>query len=75
MRHDAAMRSKKPSHSVKAIPSGTRITVTFPSDDYAELLRLASAKRVSASWIVRDAVEKYLTGDIPLFANANGRKL
>jgi len=45
----------------------TRITVTFPIKDYEQLCRIARTKRVSASWVVRDAVDKYLQSDIPLF--------
>jgi len=41
-------------------PSGTRLTVTIPSGDYFALLRIAKEKKVSASWVVRDAVEKYI---------------
>lgn len=33
------------------------------------VVRLAKNKRVSTSWIVRDAVEKYLSADIPLLSN------
>lgn len=44
-----------------------RITVTFPVKDYEQLCRIARTKKVSASWVVRDAVDKYLESDIPLF--------
>ncbi len=44
-----------------------RTTVTLPSQDYAELERLAEQKRVSVAWVVRDAVEQYLTRSLPLF--------
>ncbi len=40
--------------------SGTRITVTLPPDDYTEVRRIAKEKKVSASWVVRDAVERYV---------------
>lgn len=46
----------------------TRITVSVPTGDYEHLLRVAEKKRVSMAWVVRDALEKYLTADIPLFA-------
>jgi hypothetical protein len=46
----------------------TRITISVPTTDYEHLLRVAESKRVSMAWVVRDAVEKYLTADIPLFA-------
>ena len=46
----------------------TRITVTLPPENYELLVRVARTKKVSASWVVRDAVEKYLAADMPLFA-------
>lgn len=59
----SAMPSKKPSDETsEPQPSGTRITVTLPPGDYAEVRRMAKEKKVSASWIVRDAVEKYIQG-------------
>jgi hypothetical protein len=47
---------------------GTRISVTLPPGDYDVVCRLAKAKKVSAAWIIRDAVEKYIQADTPLFA-------
>lgn len=46
---------------------GTRASVTFPADLYAELERLAEEKKVSVAWVVRDAVEKYVEAQYPLF--------
>jgi hypothetical protein len=34
--------------------------VTIPPDQYQEILQLAKIKKVSGSWVVRDAVDKYL---------------
>jgi metal-responsive CopG/Arc/MetJ family transcriptional regulator len=48
--------------------NGTRITVTIPPQDYDAVRRMAKEKKVSASWIVRDAVEKYIQGEIPSVA-------
>jgi len=47
----------------------TRITVTLPKDSYETVVRMAKSKRVSTSWIVRDAVENYLAADAPLLSN------
>jgi metal-responsive CopG/Arc/MetJ family transcriptional regulator len=44
-----------------------RITVTLPRDDYERVCLIANTKKVSASWVVRDAVEEYLRLDTPLF--------
>ena len=51
----------------------SRITVTLPSEHYREIVQRAKSKRVSASWIVREAVEKYLAADMPLFASSERR--
>jgi metal-responsive CopG/Arc/MetJ family transcriptional regulator len=47
--------------------TGTRASVTFPADLYAELERIAEEKKVSVAWVVRDAVEKYVEAQYPLF--------
>jgi hypothetical protein len=44
-------------------PNGTRITVSIPHQDYYLVKRMAKEKKVSAAWIVRDAVEKYIQGE------------
>lgn len=49
---------------------GTRASVTFPADLYAELERIAEEKKVSVAWVVRDAVEKYVEAQYPLFRSA-----
>lgn len=46
---------------------GTRASVTFPADLYAELERISEEKKVSVAWVVRDAVEKYIEAQYPLF--------
>ncbi|MCA8504784.1 ribbon-helix-helix domain-containing protein [Burkholderia multivorans] len=45
----------------------TRASVTFPADLYTELERIAEEKKVSVAWVVRDAVEKYVEAQYPLF--------
>lgn len=47
---------------------GTRASVTFPAHLYVELERIAEEKRVSVAWVVRDAVEKYVEAQYPLFS-------
>lgn len=44
-----------------------RTTVTLPKEDHDELERLAKQKKVSVAWVVREAVEKYLAQQSPLF--------
>jgi hypothetical protein len=52
--------------STKKRRDATRISVTIPPGDYDVVCRLAKAKKVSAAWIIRDAVEKYIQADAPL---------
>jgi metal-responsive CopG/Arc/MetJ family transcriptional regulator len=49
------------------VKEGTRASVTFPADLYAELERIAEENKVSVAWVVRDAVEKYVEARYPLF--------
>jgi predicted DNA-binding protein len=41
-----------------------RLSVSLPGEQYTQLQDLAEKKRVSIAWVVRDAVEKYLIGDM-----------
>jgi hypothetical protein len=58
-----AATTKNPSSS----KDGTRASVTFPAELYAELERIAEQKKVSVAWVVRDAAEKYVADQYPLF--------
>ena len=62
------MKTRKKTPAAIDTEGVIRITVSVSTLDYEHLLRVAESKRVSMSWVVRDAVEKYLTADIPLFA-------
>jgi hypothetical protein len=44
-----------------------RASVSFPPEVYRSLEDLAAKKKVSIAWIVREAVEKYLVDQFPLF--------
>jgi hypothetical protein len=60
------MRKKALSRTVPTGRSnGTRITVTVPPRDYEVVRSMAKDKKVSAAWIVRDAVEKYIQRETP----------
>lgn len=48
-------------------PGSARVSVSFTAEDYAEVKRIAKAKRVSAAWVVREAVTHYLDARNPLF--------
>jgi hypothetical protein len=70
MHSDAGMSPKKKEPLKPAKEDVTRITVSIPAPNYAQLVKIAETKRVSLSWVVRDAVDKYVAGDIPLFAHS-----
>ena len=39
----------------------TRASVTFPPEIYSTLEAIAKSKKVSVAWVVRDAIDKYLS--------------
>lgn len=45
-----------------------RASITFPAALYAELERIAEEKKVSVAWVVREAAEKYVAEQYPLFS-------
>ncbi len=51
-----------------------RASVSFHATDYSELERIATKKKVSVAWVVRDAVEQYLTNEEPLFRREQERE-
>jgi metal-responsive CopG/Arc/MetJ family transcriptional regulator len=50
-----------------------RTSVTFPPDLYRTLEDIAKKKKVSIAWVVRDATEKYIADQWPLFAASKAR--
>ena len=44
-----------------------RASVSFPRELYETLERIAKEKKVSVAWVVRDAAEKYVGDQWPLF--------
>lgn len=44
-----------------------RVSVSLSEDQHAFLTELAERKRVSLAWVVRDAVEKLIAQEMPLF--------
>jgi predicted transcriptional regulator len=49
-----------------------RASVSFPPEVYKTIEDLAKRKKVSIAWIVREAVEKYVSDQWPLIANLKG---
>jgi metal-responsive CopG/Arc/MetJ family transcriptional regulator len=45
-----------------------RASISFPPEVYRTLETIARRKKVSLAWVVRDAAEKYLADEQPLFA-------
>lgn len=48
-----------------------RASVTFPKETYSALEQIASEKRVSLAWVVREAAERYVSERWPLLENVN----
>lgn len=46
-----------------------RASVSFPSEMYKTLESIADKKKVSMAWVVREAVDMYLSDNGPLFSN------
>jgi metal-responsive CopG/Arc/MetJ family transcriptional regulator len=44
-----------------------RLSVTIPVETYDSLERIARKKKVSLAWVVRDAAERYVSDELPLF--------
>jgi hypothetical protein len=57
-------RGRKPSN--KSRP--TRASASLPPEIYSTLQDIAKQKRVSVAWVIRDAAEKYIAAQPPLFA-------
>lgn len=56
----------------KATPKrSVRTTVSIPKDDYSVLERLAERRKVSVAWVVREAIDRYLASESPLFRQGN----
>ena len=51
----------------KSKQAAPRASITFPPDLYQTLEAIAKSKKVSVAWVVRDAAEKYVADQWPLF--------
>ena len=49
--------------------SAPRASVSFPPELYRTLEAIAKQKKVSIAWVVRDAAEKYVEAQWPLFGS------
>jgi metal-responsive CopG/Arc/MetJ family transcriptional regulator len=48
-------------------PHATRASASLPPEIYRTLQDIARQKKVSVSWVIRDATEKYIAEHWPLF--------
>jgi hypothetical protein len=48
-------------------PPAKRATVSLNPELFATLVQLAKQKKVSISWVIREAAEKYVADQWPLF--------
>lgn len=55
---DSAQSADKPGH---------RLSVSLTAEQHEHLLDLARRNRVSVAWVVREAIERLLKDDAPLF--------
>jgi metal-responsive CopG/Arc/MetJ family transcriptional regulator len=61
-----AIKIKQPTKP-KEDSKSVRASVSFPRELHETLERMAKEKKVSVAWIVRDATEKYIAEQWPLF--------
>jgi predicted transcriptional regulator len=45
--------------------TAVRASISFPPDLYKTLEEIAEQKKVSLAWVVREAAEKYVAGEVP----------
>ena len=64
------MAAKSKSKRTTKTPKPARTSVSFSVETYAELERIADQKKVSIAWVVREAAEKYVAEQYPLFGSA-----
>ncbi len=61
------MKQAKQNKNEKRSKASLRASVSFPPDVYEILEGIAKDKKVSVAWVVRDAVDKYVGEQWPLF--------
>lgn len=61
----AVKRGRKPTGK----PRATRASASLPPELYLTLQKIAKQKKVSVAWVIRDAAEKYIEEQWPLFSS------
>ena len=55
--------------SERSSTSAVRASISFPPEIYRTLEDIARRKKVSLAWVVREAAEKYVADQWPLFGS------
>jgi predicted transcriptional regulator len=63
-----ALQKRKAGRPSSGKPRSVRATVSLSPEVYRTLAALAKQKKVSTAWVMRDAAEKYVSEQWPLFA-------
>jgi len=50
-----------------ALKAAHRLSVSLTEDQHAELIEIAKKNKVSVAWVVREAIERLLRDEQPLF--------
>ncbi len=58
-----AQRGRKPTGKLRQ----TRMSASLPPDVHSTLQAIAKHKKVSLAWVIRDAAEKYISEQWPIF--------
>jgi len=67
--------TEKRQHQRKNKATGMpRASVSFPPELYRILEELAKKKKVSIAWVIREAAERYVSAEWPLFAGSLWRE-
>lgn len=61
-------RGRKPTGK----PRAARATASLSPEIYSTLQDIAKQKKVSVAWVIRDAAEKYIAEQWPLFGKGSG---
>lgn len=65
-----ATKTKRPTKA-QNVGKSVRTSVSLPHELHDTLARLAKDKKVSVAWVIRDAAEKYVGEQWPLFNREN----
>lgn len=63
----AAQRGRKPTGKPRAM----RASASLAYETYGTLQEIATKKKVSLAWVIRDAIEKYIAEQSPLDERAS----